>query len=154
MRVLIAAAILALGSTPASAQKWQVLEEESVSLSYVNAQGETVLAISCHPNGSDIVVPVSPGVKKPDGSVGLTLQTAGGSERLAMEVEVCGGDMQCTDRPDGDVSTYRIYEKGKRLPLKAITARQFVIDAPGAKLSIASSAQPFQQFERLCRRWK
>src|ERR1700722_2982348 len=48
----------------ASAQQWQVFEEESVSLDYRNAADtESVFSVLCGAGHSDITIPLAPGIK-------------------------------------------------------------------------------------------
>jgi hypothetical protein len=134
------------------AQQWKVLEEESITLEYRNAEDTaSILAISCSDSRSDIVVPLNPGVKPPDRPIRLTMVTSGRAETTDLEADVCKNN-ECTDRPNGDVSVYQVVQRGKQLALKAATVKEFKLDAPGATFSIAAAQRPFDDFVRLCRR--
>lgn len=151
--ILLMGTILAIVSTPALAQKWEILEEEAVTLSYNNAQEESDFGISCDAERSEIVVPLAPGTKKSDAPVLLALYMASGVEKLKMEVSACEGG-ECTDRPDGEVFVYILSQDGKQLALKAASARRIEIDAPGVKFAQDLAGDKPKRFAEMCRKAK
>jgi hypothetical protein len=153
MRAMVAAALtLFAASTHASAQKWEVLEEEAVTLSHADGQGSADIEIHCA-SSSDVVVPLQPGIKRPDAPVYLTLHTPKGVEKIKLLSDVCRNG-ECTDRPDGNVSVYKTQQKGKQLAFLAASARRVEIDAPGAKFAFDVTAAESKRFAQLCRKWK
>jgi hypothetical protein len=146
LRAFAIASVLLVVATPAAAQKWTVLEEESVSLALLNAKGQHQLAISCASQQSDIVVPVEPGVSKPTKAPMLVMQLPKGEERLTLQPELCGKG-ECSDHSEGDVYVYIVRQKGKDLPLKAATASRFVFDAPGAKIAADADTDTSRRFQ-------
>jgi hypothetical protein len=158
MNISIAVAIAAMAAglllpDVASAQQWKVYQEEGVSLGYRNAADtESLLSIDCSAKASDVVVPVPPGVKRPPQAPGLRVQEGNSSRTIALSVEVCGGELTCTDRPAGDVSTYFAKATNKELALRlADQASAISIDAPGAHVSALADRRVFAQFAKLCR---
>lgn len=142
IRLLAASMFIAFAAAPAAAQ-WSIADEESVSLNYGRAN-DNKFSISCGDAGSEVVVVIPPGVKAPPGPVVLNAAEGKGARKITLPVELCGGETTCTDRRDGEVSVYRLHQKGKRLALDLATrATAFAIDAPGAKLTIKANAKIF-----------
>ena len=156
LRLLIVLSLLLIGAAPCAANEWKIYQEEMVTLDYRNT-GDTasLLSILCSPQQSQVAIPVDPGVSKPSGAVALVIDTASGARRIALSVETCGGDIQCTDRHDGEVSEYTAGGAGKAMALElASDAKGFTIDAPGAAFKAPAQASTFREFAKLCRSWK
>jgi len=143
-------------ATPATAQKWVVSEEESVTLEYRNAADTaSILSVSCHTELSDIVVPINPGTKPPTTPPELKITEKGTTRTMKLTVEVCGGELTCTDRPNGEVSTYYVRQKQKLLALRfAEKATAISIDAPGAAIKANADKAAFAKFVSLCKKHK
>jgi hypothetical protein len=155
-KLLTVSFLLLISAAPCAADEWKIYQEEMVTLDYRNA-GDTasLLSISCSPEQSQVAIPVDPGVSKPSGSVALLVETASGTRRIALTVETCGGEIQCTDRHDGEVSEYTAGSAGKTMALElANDARSFAIDAPGVSIKAPAHASTFREFAKLCRSWK
>jgi hypothetical protein len=150
------ASVLALlaASASASAQQWQVFEEESVSLDYRNAEDtESVFSVLCGAGHSDITIPLAPGIKPPAQAPELRVTEQTGVNAIKLRWDVCGGGMTCTDRPNGDVSTYYVKANDKQIALRfADKASSLTIDAPGIKLTAAADKKAFARFAALCRK--
>lgn len=148
-------ALVAVGAS-AAAQQWIIFEEESVSLDYRNAADtESVLSVACGSNHSEIVIPLAPGLKPPAQAPELRVTEQAGVDAIKLHWDVCGGELTCTDRPNGDVSTYYVTAKDKRLALRfADKASSIAIDAPGIKLTATADAKTFARFAALCRKQK
>src|SRR5882762_8476172 len=129
----IASALSVLGTGSASAQKWQMFEEEGVSLEYRNAADtESLISVSCSARQSEIYVPLAPGMKRPAQAPALMVKEGAATNTIKLEIAVCGGPTSCSDRPDGDVSTYAAQAKGKAMALRfAEKMTSADIDAPG-----------------------
>jgi hypothetical protein len=140
----------------ASAQQWQVFEEESVSLDYRNAADtESVFSVLCGARHSDITIPLAPGIKPPAQAPELRVTEPTGVIAIKLRWDVCGGEMTCTDRPNGDVSTYYVKANDKQVALRfADKASSIAIDAPGIRLTAAADAKAFARFAALCRKQK
>jgi hypothetical protein len=154
--VFAASALCLLGMSPASAQQWKMFEEEGVSLEYRNAADtESLISVACSPQQSEIFVPLAPGMKKPAQAPSLAVKEGAATNTIKLASAVCGGPTSCSDRPDGDVSTYEARAKGKAMALRvADKATSVDIDAPGAKISAASNPAVFKQFAAACRKLK
>jgi hypothetical protein len=153
MRKLVLSLLAAVAlCAPASAQQWKVYEEESISLDYRNAADtSTLLSVACGSDHADVTVPIDPGVKPPAQAPQLQVTAAAGPYALALQWDVCGRDsLTCTDRPTGQVSTYFIRTKDKRLALRFAQATAVSIDAPGALLSAKADKAAFARFAALC----
>jgi hypothetical protein len=148
--------VVFLISGPALAQEWKVYQEESVSLEYRNAADtESVLSVDCASSQSEIVIPLSPGTKPPAQPPVLRVTEKTGVYPMTLSVDVCGGDTTCTDRPNGDVSTYYVRGKNNQIALRfADKAISLEIDAPGIKLSANADHKLFAEFSSLCRKWR
>jgi hypothetical protein len=156
MKHLVLAAILAITATAAHAEQWQMFEEEGVSLEYRNAADTaSLMSVACSARLSEIFVPLDPGTKPPAPNPVLVTKEGGATKPIKLDVHVCGGDMTCSDRPDGDVSTYVTTGKGKTLALHfADKVTSAAIDAPGAKISATSDPAVFKRFAAACRKQK
>jgi hypothetical protein len=76
-----------------------------------------------------------------------------GVRAIKMQWDVCGGELTCTDRPNGDVSTYFVKAKGKQLALSfADQATSVAIEAPGISLSAKADKKTFARFAAFCRK--
>ena len=144
--------VLCLTCAPASAQQWKIYEEESVSLDYRNAADtSSLLSVTCGSGHSDVTVPIDPGVKPPAQAPQLRVTAPAGPYGLTLQWDVCGRDsLTCTDRPNGQVSTYFLRTRDKRLALRFAQATAASIDAPGALLSARSDKAAFARFATLC----
>jgi len=153
--VSLALALVSLAAAaPAAAQQWKVYEEERVALEYRNAADTASLfAVSCGSKGSDITIPLAPGIKPPAQPPVLRVTEPSGVRAIEMQWDVCGGEMTCTDRPNGDASTYFVKAKGKQLALRfADQATALAIEAPGISLSVNADKNIFARFAALCRK--
>lgn len=155
LRLAFILAVLAI-SASASAQQWKVYEGESVSLDYRNAaDSESVFSVACGSSHSDITIPLVPGIKPPAQAPELRVTERAPARSIKMQWDVCGGELTCTDRPDGDVSTYYVKSKSKQIALRFADRATFVsIDAPGIRLSAAAHKETFARFAKLCRKQK
>jgi hypothetical protein len=147
--------VLAIAA-PAAAQQWKIFEEESVSLDYRNAADtESIFSVLCGSSHSDITIPLAPGIKPPAQAPELRVIEQTGVTLITMRWDVCGGELTCTDRPSGDVSTYYVKAKDKQIALRlADRASALAIEAPGIKLSAAADRTTFARFSALCRKQK
>jgi hypothetical protein len=138
----------------ASAQQWQVFEEESVSLDYRNAADtESVFSVLCGARHSDITIPLAPGIKPPAQAPEPRVTEPTGVNAIKLRWDVCGGELTCTDRPNGDVSTYFVKTNDKQIALRfADKASSLAIDAPGIKLTAEADKKAFARFAALCRK--
>jgi hypothetical protein len=155
MSFSLALALVALAAaTPAAAQQWKVYQEERVSLEYRNAADTASLfAVSCGSKSSDITIGLAPGIKPPEQSPVLRVTEPSGVRAIKMQWDVCGGELTCTDRPNGDVSTYFVKAKGKQLALSfADQATSVAIEAPGISLSAKADKKTFARFAAFCRK--
>ena len=153
--ICIASALGMLGTAPASAQQWHVLEEQEVSLGYGKTETEAVLAVACSARQSEIYVPAAPGTKPPAQAPTLIIKEGAATRTITLKVSVCGRPTSCSHRPDGEVATYFAQTNGKAMALRLaekMTAAE--IDAPGATLSVAADLAAFKKFDALCRKWK
>jgi hypothetical protein len=153
MRKLVLSLVAAVAlSAPAAAQQWKVYEEESVSLAYRDAADTvTLLSVACGAGHSDVTVPLDPGLKPPAQAPQLHVTAPAGPYVLTLQWDVCGRDsLTCTDRPNGQVSTYFIRTTDKRLALRFAQATAVSIDAPGASLSAKADKAVFARFAALC----
>ena len=141
-------------SAPASAQTWKIEQGESISLEYRNAADtESMLSVSCGARHSDIVIPLAPGTKPPAQAPELRVKERAGVYPMTMQWDVCGGELTCTDRPAGDVSTYYVKSANKQTALRFATrALALDIEAPGVKLSASADRHVFARFAALCRK--
>ncbi len=141
-------------SVPAAAGQWKIFKEEGVSLEYRNAADtELVVSVYCSSGGSQIVIPLPPGVKAPPQAPELRVREQEGNDFIRMRWDVCGGELTCTDRPDGEVSTYHVGDKGKQIALRfADRAVSLDIEAPGVSLSAATDRKILDSFGVLCRK--
>jgi hypothetical protein len=151
---LALALVTLAAAAPAAAQQWKVYEEERVALEYRNAADTTSLfAISCGSKSSDITIPLAPVIKPPAQPPMLRVTEPSGTRAIEMQWDVCGGELTCTDRPNGDVSTYFVKAKGKQLALRfADQATSVAIEAPGISLSAKADKKVFARFAALCRK--
>src|SRR5258708_5162991 len=137
--ICIASALGMLGTAPASAQQWHMLEEQEVSIGYGAAPTESVLSVTCSARQSEIFVPTAPGTKPPAQAPTLVVKEGEATHTIKLEVYVCGRPTACSHRPDGEVATYFARTKGKAMALRfAGKMTSAEIDAPGAKLSVAA----------------
>ena len=153
--ISLALAVIALATaSPAAAQQWKVNEEERVVLEYRNAADTaSLVAVSCGSKSSDITIPLDPGVKPPAQPPVLGVTELSGVRAIKLQWDVCGGEMTCTDRPNGDASTYFVKAKDKQLALRfADQATAFAIEAPGIRLSAKADRRVFTRFAALCRK--
>ena len=151
---LALALVTLAAAAPAAAQQWKVYDEERVALEYRNvADTASLFAVSCGSKSSDIVIPLEPGVKPPARPPELRVTDPSGVRAIKMQWDVCGGEMTCTDRPNGDVSTYFVKAKGKQLGLGfADQATSLAIEAPGISLAAKADKRVFARFAALCRK--
>jgi hypothetical protein len=151
---LALALVTLVAAAPAAAPQWKVYEEERVSLDYRNAADTASLfSVSCGSTSSDITIPLDPGVKPPAQPPVLRVTEASGVRAIQMQWDVCGGEMTCTDRANGDASTYFVKAKGKELALRfADQAASLAIEAPGISLSAKADKKTFARFAALCRK--
>jgi hypothetical protein len=153
--ISLALVVIALATaSPAAAQQWKVSEEERVVLEYRNAADTASLfAVSCGSKGSDITIPLDPGIKPPAQPPVLRVTEPSGVRAIKLQWDVCGGEMTCSDRPNGDASTYFVKAKDKQLALRfADQATAVAIEAPGISLSAKVDKKAFARFAALCRK--
>lgn len=152
LRCGIAAALVVLSTGCAAADGWSTMEEESVSLSY-GTTGAAKLEIFCDKN-SEIVV-YEPRHVRPSGPVVFTYVQGGRSKSVELKAEVCGGELTCTDRKDGEVSAYKKRISGKAQALDwAQKALSFSVKGPTLDMSMNPDKAVFAKFAASCRKWK
>lgn len=150
-RLLTAIAFVASAATPALADRWTTMEEESISLSY-GTDGAAKFEIFCG-GTSQIVVPEAVGVK-PGGDVEFSFITEGKTKTIVLKPDVCGGETQCTDRAAGEVSSYSITRPSKKAALKWAKSPSFTVKGPSINLAMNADTDVFNTFVASCTKHK
>ena len=73
---------------------------------------------------------------------------------MPLKADICGGENECSNLPDGEIYRYEASVPGKRLALDIASKGETIsIDAPGAKISAPRDAKAFKKFSALCLNW-
>lgn len=137
----------AFATTPALADRWTTMEEEAISLSY-GTDAAAKFEIFCG-DSSEIVVP-QPSGTKPGGDVVFSYTAGGKTKSIILKPDICGGETQCTDRADGDVSSYSLSRPSKKAALTWANSPSFTVKGPAIDLAMDADADVFKTFVASC----
>ena len=77
-----------------------------------------------------------------------------GRKEVPLTPDICGGDNECTNLPDGEIYRYEASVPGKRLAIDIADKGETIsIDAPGAKILAPRDANVFKKFSAMCLNW-
>ena len=158
--VVLAGALAGLTTAAIAAPGWTV-EASEIAYLFYGEPSKPVLSIFCGQEDSEtgrdetrIEVEAEPGAKPgPDKAV-LVVEQDDGRKEVPLEARICGGENECADQPDGEVSRYETSVPGKTLALDiAHKGRALAVDAPGVKISAPADAAAFKKFAASCLNW-
>ncbi len=152
--------MMLLGSSASAEPAWTVERSEVAYLFYGEPE-KPVLSITCGQEegetGKDetrIEVDTEKGTTTKADKVVLVVEMKSGRKEVPLRADICGGENECTNLPDGDIYRYETSVPGKRLALNiAHKGETISIDAPGAKLSAPRDAKIFKKFSAMCLNW-
>jgi hypothetical protein len=139
---------------------WTVEGSEVVYLFYGEPK-TPVLTITCGEQegetGKDetrIEVDTAKGTTMKADKVVLVIEMKSGRKEVPLMPDICGGDNECSNLPDGEIYRYETSVPGKRLAIDIADKGETIsIDAPGAKISAARDAKVFKKFSAMCLNW-
>jgi len=139
---------------------WTVERSEVAYLIYGEPK-TPVLTITCGQQegetGKDetrIEVDTVKGTRTKADKVVLVVEMKSGRKEVPLTPEICGGDNECTNLPDGEIYRYEVSLPGKRPAVEiADKAQKISIDAPGAKFSALRDPNVFKKFSEMCLNW-
>jgi hypothetical protein len=139
---------------------WTV-ERSEVTYLFYGEPGKPVLSITCGQEegetGRDetrIEVDTAEGTTTKSDKVVLVIEAKTGRKEVPLKADLCGGDNECTNLPDGEIYRYETSVPGKRLAVDiADKADRISIDAPGAKIFAPRDAKLFKKFSAMCLNW-
>ncbi|HMK42119.1 MAG TPA: hypothetical protein VK451_11245, partial [Methyloceanibacter sp.] len=77
-----------------------------------------------------------------------------GRKEVPLTPEICGGDNECTNLPDGEIYRYAASVPGKRLAIDIADKGEAIsLDAPGAKILAPRDSTVFKKFSAMCLNW-
>jgi hypothetical protein len=145
----------------ASAEPGWTVERSEVAYLFYGEPSKPVLTITCGQEegetGKDetrIEVETEKGTTTKADKVVLVIEMKTGRKEVPLKTDICGGDNECTNLPDGEIYRYEASAPGKRLAVDiADKGERISIDAPGAKISAARDAKIFKKFSAMCLNW-
>jgi hypothetical protein len=160
MRFLLALA-MTLAASSASAEPAWTVERSEVAYLFYGEPKTPVLTITCGQEegetGRDetrIEVDTEKGTTTKADKVVLVVEMKGGRKEVPLKADICGGENECTNLPDGEIYRYEASVPGKRLAVDIADKGETIsIDAPGAKFSAARDAEAFKKFSTMCLNW-
>ena len=160
MRFLLALA-MTLAASSASAEPAWTVERSEVAYLFYGEPKTPVLTITCGQEegetGRDetrIEVDTEKGTTTKADKVVLVVEMKGGRKEVPLKADICGGENECTNLPDGEIYRYEASVPGKRLAVDIADKGETIsIDAPGAKFSAARDAEVFKKFSTMCLNW-
>jgi hypothetical protein len=152
---------LSANISSASAEPGWTVERSEVAYLFYGEPSKPVLTITCGQEegetGRDetrIEVETEKGTTTKADKVVLVIDMKSGRKEVPLEPDICGGDNECTNLPDGEIYRYEASAPGKRLAVDiADKGERISIDAPGAKISAARDAKIFKKFSAMCLNW-
>jgi hypothetical protein len=159
LALMLSASIARIPSASAE-PAWTVERSEAAYLFY-GESGKPVLTITCGQEegetGRDetrIEVEAEKGTTTKADKVVLVIEAKGGRKEVPLKPLMCGGDNECTNLHDGEISRYEANVPGKRAAVEiADKAERISIDAPGAKFSTSRDDKVFKKFSQMCLNW-
>lgn len=153
MRFLLALAMTLAASSASAEPAWTVERSEVANLFYGEPK-TPVLTITCGQEegetGRDetrIEVDTEKGTTTKADKVVLVVEMKGGRKEVPLKAEICGGENECTNLPDGEIYRYEASVPGKRLAVDIADKGETIsIDAPGAKISAPRDTKIFKKF--------
>jgi len=139
---------------------WTVERSEVAYLIYGEPK-TPVLTITCGQQegetGKDetrIEVDTVKGTRTKADKVVLVVEMKSGRKEVPLTPEICGGDNECTNLPDGEIYRYAASVPGKRLAIDIADKGETIsLDAPGAKILAPRDATVFKKFSAMCLNW-
>jgi hypothetical protein len=161
---LALATMLAGSSTntaSANAEPGWTVERSEVAYLFYGEPKTPVLTITCGQEegetGKDetrIEVDTEKGTTTKADKVVLVVEMKSGRKEVLLTPDICRGDNECTNLPDGEIYRYEASVPGKRLAIDIADKGETIsIDAPGAKISAARDAKVFKKFSAMCLNW-
>jgi hypothetical protein len=160
MRFLLALA-MTLAASSASAEPAWTVERSEVAYLFYGEPKTPVLTITCGQEegetGRDetrIEVDTEKGTTTKADKVVLVVEMKGGRKEVPLKADICGGENECTNLPDGEIYRYETSVPGKRLAIDIADKGETIsIDAPGARISARRDAKVFKKFSAMCLNW-
>jgi len=160
MRFLLALAMTLAASSASAEPAWRV-ERSEVAYLFYGEPKTPVLTITCGQEegetGRDetrIEVDTEKGTTTKADKVVLVVEMKGGRKEVPLKADICGGENECTNLPDGEIYRYEASVPGKRLAVDIADKGETIsIDAPGAKISAPRDAKIFKKFSAMCLNW-
>ncbi len=152
----------AIASVPcASAEPGWSVERSEVAYLFYGEPSKPVLTITCGQEegetGRDetrIEVDTDKGTTTKSDKVVLVIEMKAGRKEVPLTADICGGDNECPNLPDGEIYRYETSVPGKRLAVEiADKGERISIDAPGAELAAPRDAKAFKKFSAMCLNW-
>jgi hypothetical protein len=165
MRLLLVLATMlaayAAGISSVSAEPAWTVERSEVAYLFYGEPSKPVLTITCGQaegeTGKDetrIEVETEKETATKADKVVLVIEMKSGRKEAPLKADICGGENECTNLPDGEIYRYEASVPGKRLAVDiADKGEKISIDAPGAKISAVRNAKVFKQFSAMCLNW-
>ena len=140
--------------------RWTV-ERSEVAYLFYGEPKTPVLTITCGQEegetGKDetrIEVDTAKGTTTKADKVVLVVEMKSGRKEVPLTPDICGGDNECPNLPDGEIYRYETSVPGKRLAIDIADKGETIsIDAPGAKFSAPRDAKVFKKFSAMCLNW-
>jgi hypothetical protein len=157
---LLATATIANASSARAEPGWTV-ERSEVAYLFYGEPSKPVLTITCGQwegeTGRDetrIEVETEKGTTAKTDNVVLVIEMRSGRKEVPLKPDICGGDNECTNLPDGEIYRYEASVPGKRLAVDiADKGEKISINAPGAKFSAPRDPKAFKKFSAMCLNW-
>jgi hypothetical protein len=145
----------------ANAQPGWSVERSEVAYLFYGEPKTPVLTITCGQQegetGKDetrIEVDTVKGTTTKADKVVLVVEMKSGRKEVPLTPEICGGDNECTNLPDGEIYRYEASVPGKRLAIDIADKGETIsVDAPGAKILAPRDATVFKKFSAMCLNW-
>jgi hypothetical protein len=160
MRLLLVIVPLMTAASASAEPLWTVERSEVAYLSYGEPKAP-LLTITCGQEegetGKDetrIEVEAEKGTTTKADKVVLVIETKSERKEVPLKADICGGENECTNLPEGEVYRYEARVPGKRPAVEiADKAERISIDAPGAKFQAPRDAKVFKKFSEMCLNW-
>ncbi len=165
MRFLLALAMTlaacSASASSASAEPAWTVEQSEVAYLFYGEPKTPVLTVTCGQEegetGKDetrIEVETEKGTTTKADKVVLVFEMKSGRKEVPLMADICSGENECTNLPDGEIYRYETSVPGKRLALDiADNGEKVSIDAPGAKFAAPRDDKVFKKFSAMCLNW-
>ena len=148
-------------TSSAHAEPGWTVERSEVAYLFYGEPKTPVLTITCGQEegetGKDetrIEVDTAKGTTTKADKVVLVVEMKSGRKEVPLTPDICGGDNECTNLPDGEIYRYETSVPGKRLAIDIADKGETIsIDAPGAKILAPRDAKVFKKFSAMCLNW-